>query len=257
MTGWRPSEVWDFSRRGRGRVLLITFLGTAISLAVALIIVSYTTEFMPPLARNLTFASAWIFPLLLSLPTFYVFANALRKAAIAQHQLALVASQDSLTTCLNRGAFVTLVDAYLSQLKAEQARGGLLMVDADRFKSINDRFGHPSGDRALRLIATTIMDNVRSVDLVGRVGGEEFAVFLPGADQADTETVAERIRSAVRNIEFTPAEFRETLSVSIGGAVFQRVVSFETLFAAADAQLYNAKKQGRNRVMMHAIQAAA
>jgi diguanylate cyclase len=257
MALWQLSELRDFSRRGRGRVFLVTVLGTAATLAVALITVSYTTQFMPPPPRDVTFASAWIVSLLLAIPTFYIFANALRKAAIAQHQLALLASQDSLTTCLNHGAFVTLVDAYLSQLKAEQMRGGLLMVDADRFKSINDRYGHLSGDRALRLIANTIMDNVRSVDLVGRVGGEEFAVFLPGADQGHIETVAERIRSAVRNIEFAPAEIRETLSVSIGGAVFQRTVSFETLFAAADAQLYNAKKQGRNRVLMHAIQAAA
>jgi diguanylate cyclase (GGDEF)-like protein len=247
----------DLSSRGRGRVLLITALGTIGVVAVAVLVVSYTTQFMTEGPRLLTFQAAWGLSFLMAIPTFYIFANALRKAAIAQHELAMVASQDSLTTCLNRGAFVTLVDAYLSQVNAQQpVTGALLMVDADRFKSINDRFGHPAGDHALQMIATTIKSCVRSVDLVGRVGGEEFGVFLPRAEQRHANSIAERIRTEVQKIAFMPRGRPEQLSVSIGGAFFEERVSFEVLFAAADTQLYDAKRRGRNRVQMETLRAA-
>ena len=87
---------------------------------------------------------------------------------------------DGLTTCLNRGAFITLVDAYLAQVNvaAEPTCSGLLMVDADHFKSINDRFGHSAGDNALRLLANGIKGVLRAADLIGRVGGEEFAAII-------------------------------------------------------------------------------
>ena len=250
-------DLLDLSSRGRGRVLLITALGTIGVVAIAVLVVSYTTQFMTDGARLLTFQAAWGLSFLMAIPTFYIFADALRKAAIAQHELAKVASQDSLTTCLNRGAFVTLVDAYLSQVNAQQpVTGALLMVDADRFKSINDRFGHPAGDHALQMIATTIKGCVRSFDLVGRVGGEEFGVFLPRAEQTHANAIAERIRIEVQKIAFMPRGQPERLSVSIGGAFFEERVSFEVLFAAADSQLYDAKRRGRNRVQMETLRAA-
>jgi diguanylate cyclase len=249
-------DLLDLSNRGRGRVLLITVLGTIGVVAMALLVVSYTTQFMTDSAKLLTFQAAWGLSLVMAIPTFYMFANALRRAAIAQHELAVLASQDSLTTCLNRGAFVTLVDAYLSQVNAQQVSGALLMVDADRFKSINDRFGHPAGDHALQMIATAIQSCVRSMDLVGRVGGEEFGVFLPRAEQKHAASIAERIRTEVEKISFAPRGRPEQLSVSIGGAFFEGRVSFETLFASADSQLYDAKRRGRNRVLMETLQAA-
>ncbi|MBN9010905.1 MAG: GGDEF domain-containing protein, partial [Rhizobiales bacterium] len=123
-------------------------------------------------------------------------------------------------------------------------------VDADHFKTINDRFGHDRGDEALRVIARSIQGLVRGADLVGRVGGEEFGVFLPGSSSRQAEAVAERIRKTINEAEFDADGERTPLSVSVGGAIFRGDVSYADLFHVADQQLYRAKQAGRNRVVV-------
>jgi diguanylate cyclase (GGDEF)-like protein len=183
----------------------------------------------------------------------FFFASKLRELAIAHHKLAILASTDSLTEVLSRGAFTTLVDAYLGDVRMQQESGALLVIDVDHFKRINDSFGHDRGDEALRLIAATIRGTVRSVDLVGRMGGEEFGVFLPGASHSRAKMAAERIRKAISEAEFLPGGVQRKLSVSVGGATFDRQVPFSTLYRAADQRLYVAKQSGRNRVALAAI----
>lgn len=240
----------DFSRRGMARVFAVTVAGTLITLVFSLVTVSYTTGFIDsPLARGLSWAAAIVLPFLMSAPVFYFFASKLRELAIAHGELAEIASRDSLTTCLNRGAFITLVDAYLAQVNAARPTwGALLMVDADHFKAVNDQFGHASGDEALRLIADQIKAALRVNDLVGRVGGEEFAVFLPHTDHANAQLVAERIRVKVSSTRMVVDGQIVPLSVSVGGVDFVKPISFEELFRKADAMLYQAKRLGRNRV---------
>jgi two-component system cell cycle response regulator len=128
----------------------------------------------------------------------------------------------------------------------------VLMVDVDHFKSVNDRFGHPSGDRALRLIADSLRVNTRVFDSVARYGGEEFVVVMPGTGPAEASAAAERLRSAVESIEFlAPDNVRAPLTVSIGVACSSNAIgSPEQLLQAADAALYDAKRNGRNRVEM-------
>ncbi len=181
------SARWDFSRFGWGRVVVVTIVGTAGTMVVALLAASYTAQFMSDAARPLSIAAALLIPLFLSAPTFFYFASKLRELAVGYQRLSLLASQDSLTTCLNRGAFVALVEAHLARASAAESHieGGMLMIDADHFKSINDRYGHSRGDDALRLIADCIRSAVRDTDILGRIGGEEFAVFLPSASLAD------------------------------------------------------------------------
>ena len=240
----------DFSTRGWARVAAITVVGTLGCMAIAILTVSYTTEFMAPAAQALTWVSAILIPVFLSAPIFYFFASKLRELAIAHHELAIIASKDSLTTCLNRGAFVTLVDAYLRQVNlAHPIAGALLVIDADNFKSINDRFGHAVGDEALKAIASTIKSALRPDDLLGRVGGEEFAVFLPKVDEPTAVTIAERIRQQVGAIALAAGSASVPISISVGGAGFHGHVLFDDLFKAADARLYAAKRAGRNRVV--------
>jgi len=158
---------------------------------------------------------------------------------------------------LTRGAFTALVEGYLAQLgKASfpHKGGALLIVDADHFKAINDTMGHEAGDDALKLIARKIAGLLRTTDLIGRIGGEEFAVFLPGSSPMQAEVVAERIRLAVAEADFvTTTGERKGLSVSVGGAVFDRRLDFADLFRLADRQLYSAKANGRNRVSVAPI----
>jgi diguanylate cyclase (GGDEF)-like protein len=134
----------------------------------------------------------------------------------------------------------------------------LLIIDADHFKRINDNFGHLTGDEALLAISSAITRSVRQGDVLGRIGGEEFAAFLVGADQDETHRVAERIRRAVEMIRFRPErEGTLPLTVSIGGANCTTGATVSDLMLAADRRLYEAKRSGRNRTVIEPTQAAA
>jgi two-component system cell cycle response regulator len=128
----------------------------------------------------------------------------------------------------------------------------VLMVDVDHFKSVNDRYGHASGDRALRLIADSLRVNTRVFDSVARYGGEEFVVVMPSTGPAEAAAAAERLRLAVQEIEFNAAAgLRMPLTVSVGVACTSMATALpEALLQAADAALYDAKRNGRNRVEM-------
>jgi diguanylate cyclase (GGDEF)-like protein len=136
-------------------------------------------------------------------------------------------------------------------LIARQAQQGepvsALMFDLDHFKSINDRFGHAIGDKALHVFAVTASVSTRTTDIVGRFGGEEFVALLPGSI-ADAKLVGERIRRAFEAAGVTVAGCDLHATVSIGAACGQPGTDIVALLAAADAALYRAKANGRNRV---------
>ena len=193
--------------------------------------------------------SSTILPVVLGPPLLALLSLQVRRLAMANRQLDQLARTDSLTGCLNRGAFTAQVSEYLAHQPAP-AGGALLMIDADNFKAINDLYGHDVGDDALLIIARCIRAVVRSGDLVGRMGGEEFCVYLPGADERAATEVAERIRRSIALAVLAPHGRRRALSVSVGGAVYERPACFTELFRIADQRLYGAKQSGRNRVMV-------
>ncbi len=240
----------DFSSRGKPRVYLLTAVGTLFCILAAFAIDSYSFE---------TGLWRWggnplsnlIIPLLLAPPLLFFLLSKLRELSIAHDELLNVASTDALTACLNRRAFTALVEGYLERVEQQEQNrvaGALLVLDVDHFKAVNDNFGHDSGDQALKLIADTIKATVREIDLVGRFGGEEFAVFLPSLDPARTALVAERIRVAVRSADFAPLGRAHQLSISVGGTTFDRRATFADLYRMADERLYAAKNAGRDRV---------
>ena len=167
-------------------------------------------------------------------------------------------SVDSLTLCLDGQVFSALVDSYQTHAgpAGQGRRGAFLIVDADRFKTINERFGHAWGDEALRAISAAIKSCLRSGDLVGRIGGEEFGVFLPGATENNAAHVAERIRSVISETLFEPGGAQCGLTVSVGAVVFESQLAFDDLFRAADAVLATAKNEGRNRTKVERLSLA-
>lgn len=170
-------------------------------------------------------------------------------AALAQAHAKLSdkSRRDGMTGLLNRETFFGVLD----KSRRRSGRGSLLLVDADHFKSINDRFGHLVGDKALLEIVAAISRSVRDVDVIGRIGGEEFAVFLTGADIEEANRIGERIRREVEAIRFMPAqEGPLSLTVSVGGAICWTGASVSELMRAADRRLYQAKNAGRNRVVL-------
>jgi diguanylate cyclase (GGDEF)-like protein len=155
-----------------------------------------------------------------------------------------LAATDPLTGVLNHGAF----GAALERACAADERVTLLLFDVDHFKSVNDSFGHQEGDRMLRVVSDVLTAHKRRDDVLGRVGGEEFALLLGEADAAVARLVAERVRGALRvATALTPASL--TLSVGIAersGAVS----SSHALLAAADRALYLAKERGRDQAVL-------
>ncbi|MBC7283234.1 MAG: GGDEF domain-containing protein [Hoeflea sp.] len=155
------------------------------------------------------------------------------------------ANHDGMTGLANRDAFLQ----HLSSIKQSSGGGYLLMIDADRFKQINDVYGHDAGDRALLAVAEAISGSIRTVDFSARIGGEEFAIILGGATSEDASIIAERVRANVEKMTITTAEGAQlSVTVSIGGVAFGPQSRTKDVMRAADARLYDAKHKGRNLV---------
>lgn len=156
------------------------------------------------------------------------------------------AEMDFLTGVLNRRG----VESAMRSAVAATRHGAVLILDLDHFKHVNDHYGHDAGDDVLAAVGQALRGCVRSFDLIGRLGGEEFVVFLPGVEAPTAREIAERMRRAVAAQRVRTPSAGETIAVtvSIGMLVFETPQRFEDLYARADAALYKAKQAGRNRV---------
>ena len=163
-------------------------------------------------------------------------------------ELRSLADTDDLTGALARRRFMEI--AAREWLRHERAGAPvcILMLDLDRFKLLNDSFGHAAGDAALVAFVATCRANLRTLDVIGRTGGEEFAVVLPDTTLEAGYAFAERLREAVAATPVPGVEAGVTITVSIGAAQAWRGESLESAMQRADAALYAAKREGRNRV---------
>jgi diguanylate cyclase (GGDEF)-like protein/PAS domain S-box-containing protein len=177
--------------------------------------------------------------------------TAKRRAEQRAREATLLASTDELTGIANRRAFLGQLDREIAGAAEFGWPLAVAMFDVDHFKLVNDRYGHAVGDRVLQLIAARAAGVVRGGDLVGRLGGEEFGILMPGATLEEAAHVAERLREAMETV----AESEETLpgvTISIGIAAREGQRNAAQLLAAADVALYAAKGEGRNRVRIAA-----
>ena len=159
----------------------------------------------------------------------------------------LAAQTDPLTSLLNRRGFFESAAALMGGNKAKMAPVSVLAFDLDRFKSINDRFGHKTGDAVLELFAKVVRKTMRADDVIGRIGGEEFVAIL--AEKLDGACIAaERVRAAFEKAALAPDSPQIPVTVSIGVAHGLPTVPIDQLIERADAMLYRAKDNGRNRV---------
>ena len=160
-----------------------------------------------------------------------------------------LATHDALTELYNRRHFIEMADKEIARAMRHLRPLALCIVDVDLFKPVNDRHGHIAGDDVLRQIAALLRRHVRSDDLAARIGGEEFAMLLTECDVADAAAFADRLREAVASTPFAPGGEPRRITVSIGVAALAPGRDSRTaLMAAADAALYRAKSEGRNRV---------
>jgi diguanylate cyclase (GGDEF)-like protein len=182
----------------------------------------------------------------------FVVGTAIFTVAMARERAELrymaAASIDPLTGVANRRAFLETARAALKSASRNGQALSLIMFDLDRFKTINDSFGHGTGDAVLRCFADVARASLRACDVIGRPGGEEFAVLLPGSNRAAALIVAERIRVAFAEACRSVDARTITATVSAGVTTAGPKSTVDTLMGAADEALYRAKSDGRNRV---------
>ena len=243
-------EIWH----GRHESLVSRLpLVVMLSMHGALYLLRVPLAFLTPAAKSdALFSSAWfgviaLESLLYMIATAFIFLAMAKERMELEHKVA--ATTDPLTGIANRRAFLDTASRSLKQRSRAPQPVSALLFDLDRFKSINDRFGHAIGDRVLRTFADIAVTELRSTDLLGRLGGEEFGAVLFGAEAGSAAATAERIRASFEAI-YARDGVAANVSVSVGVASVpaEDDVEIETLMSKADEALYVAKARGRNRV---------
>jgi diguanylate cyclase (GGDEF)-like protein len=173
----------------------------------------------------------------------------------ANQQLEQLSKTDGLTGLYNRRHLMEALQAEHSRSQRYGHTIGLLMIDIDHFKRINDEFGHPCGDMVLQEVAKLLQVNVRSSDLVGRYGGEEMLIVLPETDISEALEVGEKLRSVIEQHSFNYDGTGVKVTASVGVSALQAKValSWQQLLKHADEALYQAKRSGRNKVAKYSV----
>jgi diguanylate cyclase len=217
--------------------------------AFAAALVTLLIGYEPPPAEASYWARVACMPLLILYSitvahTAYQLSRRVRQQAKA---LAALSSTDELSHLLNQAHWKRAVLGEFHRCRRLSQKATLMMLDIDRFKDVNDRYGHPAGDAVIRSVAAIVRDNVRAHDVPGRYGGDEFGVLLPGADERATHAIAERIRARIGEAVLEPKQSIRC-TVSIGIAAWDPADANPDLWIArADQTLYRAKEAGRDR----------
>jgi len=164
-------------------------------------------------------------------------------------KLKKLALTDSLTNLANRRAFVDAVETELARCQRNDLSATMLVIDLDYFKKINDTYGHLAGDEVLVHTAQILRRATRQYDIIGRLGGEEFAVFMTDTDASSSFEIAERIRQTIQATPTTVDDTPVAVTTSIGISIQTSPFTFKNLFNDADEALYHAKSLGRNQTV--------
>ncbi|MEX0405199.1 GGDEF domain-containing protein [Aquibium sp. LZ166] len=200
-------------------------------------------------ATALTFGMFFIYPLIRTQVREEGKLRAMTETLSARSQtLEHAALTDSLTGMQNRRYFDDALREYLQEFKRINKPVGLVILDLDHFKTVNDTHGHDVGDEVLKVVANCLRDFTRHHDVAARLGGEEFAVVAPNMDKESLTKLAERIRLAIAQLSVSTGNVTLRVTTSVGLAVWDRKESAEDFFRRADRMLYQAKRMGRNRV---------
>ena len=235
------AHVWLFA-------LCVTTLSILISeAAVTTIYLLYGAE---AFNTNTVVYVATVIPLVVALPTSYLMGTMGYKLARAQTTLRRLAETDELTGLTNRRSFFAHANEQLESAKAENSPASLLVIDADYFKQLNDTYGHATGDAALKFISERLEACIRRSDLACRLGGEEFAILLPGVFEDQAQPMAERILKKIAAQPMMHDGKIIEMSVSCGVADTNVSYDMTALFKAADDALYAAKDAGRNQAVL-------
>ena len=201
------------------------------------------------LATSLVFGLLFIFPMIHTQVREEGKLREMTASLSARSQtLEHAALTDGLTGMQNRRYFDDALREYLDEFRRIEKPVGLMILDLDHFKQVNDTHGHDVGDEVLRTVAKCLKDMTRYHDVVARLGGEEFAVVAPNMDSELLMKLAERIRKSIATTAILTGNVRLKVTTSVGLAIWDRKESADDFFRRADRMLYQAKRLGRNRV---------
>lgn len=238
-------------RRIEGSPRSLLLLAATLVLVAGLLTLNDIHAALSPGEQMATYDGAWLWLLFdAGVPLLLIWALRLagqRDAALAT--LARASVTDALTDLSNRRGFQAAAAAALEGSQRRGEAAAVAMFDLDRFKSINDGYGHAAGDAVLRGVAAVLRRHVRASDVAARLGGEEFAVLCPGMTTAQAAALAERVRASIREEVPHPAADGATVTTSAGVAAVEGAAQgLDAALIAADRALYAAKASGRDRV---------
>jgi diguanylate cyclase (GGDEF)-like protein len=234
-------------------------LGTTILITLASVIFTQVIRYLILLRANSDIPdpskiSSFVSPLILAPVFSWFFVGQLLKVNELEKQMRELAAYDSMTNLYNRGACLLALENASRQIKRAQTDLVVLYIDIDHFKNINDTYGHDIGDMVIKCFANYLKKSLRESDIIGRIGGEEFLVGLPGLGLENGQIVAEKLRSGIANNPIAMDDKTTIhITISIGASIYRHTeeINVREILKKADIALYNAKNNGRNRVCIH------
>ncbi|MDC1288371.1 GGDEF domain-containing protein, partial [Gammaproteobacteria bacterium] len=198
-------------------VIIITLIAVLASLAATMIAVTLLNQQGYSLNTEIAAVLAACITLVVASPIIWLLVDLLLRSHRVEQEMRSLASYDSLTGLLSRHAFFDNANHYASLAQREKKSFAVMLIDLDHFKSINDRYGHPAGDAVLKLFANVTNSVARRSDIVGRLGGEEFAIVLPSTTTAEALDFSERLHAAINKavLKFNGSAIRYTASIGL------------------------------------------
>ena len=233
----------------RTLVLLITLTSIALSLLLTFIATWYTEG----VDLGISLIIATIVPAIVAPVISWIFIDMYAKLQEMEQQMQALATYDVMTGLLTRQAFYHDAQKYIDIAERHHEFFALMMLDLDFFKTINDTHGHHVGDHVLKYFGHFLSEHLRKSDIIGRLGGEEFVVILPNTPVEGTQKIAESLHAELKSHPPTLHSVAIPLTVSIGITIYNGAVPprIDRFLQEADAALYLAKRNGRNRTTLY------
>lgn len=230
-------------------VVIITSIAVTASLVTTMTMVTVIAGQGYALHTEIAALLAAGVPLVVVPPIAWYLVGLLLRVYRVEQEMRALASYDSLTGLPSRHAFFDNANNYVSLARREHKTFSVMIIDLDHFKSINDRYGHPAGDAVLKLFADVVNSVARRSDIIGRLGGEEFAIVLPSTSTSEALEFSERLHHAIGQavLKYQGSAIRYTASIGLSEYDTESEDSIDDLLARADLALYQAKQSGRNQ----------
>jgi diguanylate cyclase (GGDEF)-like protein len=230
-------------------VTIITLTTVTVSIALTGLLVALFGIYIPGIKLSLVLVIATIVPFIVTPVISWYLVSLILKTYKLEKEMRAIASYDSLTGLLSRHAFFDNANHYYSLAKREKNIFSVMAVDLDHFKAINDQYGHAAGDAVLKLFGNVTNSVSRQSDMIGRLGGEEFALILPSTNTDEAFEFAERLHIAINKavINYNKVLIRYTASIGLTTFDPESDDTIESMLACADQALYRAKHNGRNQ----------